>query len=214
MELDGVEVRTPAGEQLIDPLDLRLERGESMVITGSSGSGKTTLLRSLAELWPAATRPVAPTRRQERDDVRVPAAVRAARAISARWCRIRPSRVTSATTGCEDVLGQVSLPHLRDRLDEEQDWAKVLSPGEQQRIAFARVLLTRPKAVFLDEATSALDEGLEAALYRLLRTELPETIMVSVAHHATVEQHHQRRLELLGGGGWRLGARSGSPNEP
>ena len=57
-----------------------------------------------------------------------------------------------------------------DRLDEDQDWAKVLSPGEQQRVAFARVLLTRPKAVFLDEATSALDEGQEFALYQLLRT--------------------------------------------
>ena len=55
---------------------------------------------------------------------------------------------------------------LRGRLDEEADWAKVLSPGEQQRVAFARVLLTKPKAVFLDEATSALDEGQEFALYR------------------------------------------------
>ena len=52
LELDDVEVRTPAGTRLIDPLDLRLDPGESMVITGTSGSGKTTLLRSLAQLWP------------------------------------------------------------------------------------------------------------------------------------------------------------------
>ena len=71
-----------------------------------------------------------------------------------------------------------------------QDWAKVLSPGEQQRIAFARILLTKPKAVFLDESTSALDEGLEFALYNLVRTELPDTILVSVSHRSTVEQHH------------------------
>jgi len=103
------------------------------------------------------------------------------------------------------VLADVSLSHLGSRLDEEQDWAKVLSPGEQQRIAFARVLLTRPKAVFLDEATSALDEGLEFALYEVLRRELPDTIVVSVSHHRSVEQHHQRHLELLGGGTWRLG---------
>jgi putative ATP-binding cassette transporter len=103
-----------------------------------------------------------------------------------------------------DVLTQVSLAHLRDRLDEEQDWAKVLSPGEQQRIAFARVVLHRPDAVFLDEATSAVEEGLEFGLYELLRTELPDTIVVSVGHHSAVEQNHQKHLTLLGGGAWRL----------
>jgi len=80
----------------------------------------------------------------------------------------------------------------------------VLSPGEQQRIAFARILLTKPHAVFLDESTSALDEGLEFALYQLLRTELPDCIVVSVSHRSTVEQHHEQELELLGQGGWRL----------
>ena len=82
------------------------------------------------------------------------------------------------------------LPHLVDLLDEEQDWVKVLSPGEQQRVAFARVLLTKPKAVFVDEATSAMDEGLELTMYQLLRNELPDTILVSVSHRSTVEPHH------------------------
>jgi putative ATP-binding cassette transporter len=80
----------------------------------------------------------------------------------------------------------------------------VLSPGEQQRIAFARVLLIKPRAVFLDESTSALDEGQEFALYRALRAAVPEGVLVSVSHRSTVEQHHSRRLELLGGGQWRL----------
>ena len=80
----------------------------------------------------------------------------------------------------------------------------MLSPGEQQRIGFARVLLTRPKAVFLDEATSALDEGLELMLYTAIRSALPDSIMVSVSHRNTVEQHHELQLELLGGGEWRL----------
>jgi putative ATP-binding cassette transporter len=103
-----------------------------------------------------------------------------------------------------EVLQKVALPHLVDRLDEVLDWAKVLSPGEQQRIAFARVLLTRPKAVFLDEATSALDEGLEMLLYQLVRTELPQTICVSVSHRSTVEQHHNKQLRLVGDGDWHL----------
>ena len=108
------------------------------------------------------------------------------------------------------VLAKVALAHLAIRLDEVQDWAKVLSPGEQQRIAFARVLLTEPKAVFLDEATSALDEGLEFALYEMVRSDLSNTILVSVSHRHTVEQHHVRHLELLGGGEWRLGRIEGT----
>jgi putative ATP-binding cassette transporter len=112
---------------------------------------------------------------------------------------------TLADDALQRALVNVALPHLVIRLNEVQDWAKVLSPGEQQRIAFARILLTKPKAVFLDEATSALDEGLELMLYQLVRTELPNTILVSVSHRSTVEQHHRQQLELLGDGEWRLG---------
>jgi vitamin B12/bleomycin/antimicrobial peptide transport system ATP-binding/permease protein len=103
------------------------------------------------------------------------------------------------------ALEAVALPRYTDRLDEEADWAKVLSPGEQQRIAFARVLLTKPKAVFLDEATSALDEPLEFMIYSLVRRELPDTVFVSVTHRSTANRHHQKHLELLGEGEWRLG---------
>jgi putative ATP-binding cassette transporter len=102
------------------------------------------------------------------------------------------------------TLGNVQLGHLVDRLDEEADWAKILSPGEQQRIAFARILLIRPKVVFLDEATSAVDEGLEYSLYSLIRAEVPETILVSVSHRSTVDQHHTQQLELAGDGPWAL----------
>ncbi len=112
------------------------------------------------------------------------------------------------------TMEKVALPHLVGRLDEVHDWAKVLSPGEQQRIAFARVLLTKPKAVFLDEATSALDEGLEFIVYNLVRTELPDTILVSVTHRKTVEQHHTHELELLGDGDWRFGRVGGEAREP
>ncbi|MDT7761996.1 MAG: vitamin B12/bleomycin/antimicrobial peptide transport system ATP-binding/permease protein [Mycobacterium sp.] len=203
IELDGVEVRTPAGDRLIDALDLRLQRGESLVITGQSGSGKTTLMRSLAELWPAATgRWYTPSGDETMFVSQLPYVplgdLRAAVSYPARPGDIGDARL-------RDALAQVSLAHLRDRLGEERDWANTLSPGEQQRIAFARVLLTRPKVLFLDEATSALDEGLEFAMYQLVRTELPDTIVVSIGHHSTVEQHHQRHLELLGDGAWRLG---------
>lgn len=74
------------------------------------------------------------------------------------------------------------------------------SVGEQQRIAFARVLLAEPRAVFLDESTSAMDEGLELMLSELIRAELPDAILVSVSHRSTVEQFHGRHLELVGAG--------------
>jgi vitamin B12/bleomycin/antimicrobial peptide transport system ATP-binding/permease protein len=211
VELDDVEVRTPDGRQLIKPLDMRLEVGDTMVITGPSGSGKTTLLRSLAELWPfcsgTLTRPCGPNETMFLSQLPyVPLG-------DLRAVVTYPGKEGSIDDDTlKGMLNKVALPHLVDRLDEVLDWAKVLSPGEQQRIAFARILLTRPKVVFLDESTSALDEGLEFLLYQLVRTELPDTILVSVSHRSTVEQHHTHELELLGDGEWRLGRVEG--NEP
>jgi vitamin B12/bleomycin/antimicrobial peptide transport system ATP-binding/permease protein len=204
VEFDGVEVRTPDGDPLVDSLDVRLESGQSLVITGQSGAGKTTLLRSLAELWPYAS-----------GTLRCPEGDNATMFLSQlpyvplgdlRTVVCYPnSPAEIADVTLQNTLSQVALTPLADRLDEIRDWAKVLSPGEQQRVAFARILLTKPKAVFLDESTSALDEGLEHALYQLLHNELPDCIVVSVSHRPAVETFHDRHLELLGGGPWRLG---------
>jgi putative ATP-binding cassette transporter len=204
VELANVEVRTPAGDQLIDSLDVLLDTGDALVITGRSGAGKTTLLRSLAELWPYASGTLC-----------CPDGDNATMFLSQlpyvplgtlRGVVCYPNSPDAISNDeLRDVLTKVALAPLYDRIDEEQDWAKVLSPGEQQRVAFARILLTRPQAVFLDEATSALDEGLEFALYQLLRSELPDCVVVSVSHRHTVEQHHEQQLQLLGDGQWRLG---------
>ena len=213
VELDDVEVRTPAGDQLVNPLDLRLESGDTLVITGQSGSGKTTLLRSLAQLWPYASgtlrRPDAENETMFLSQLPyVPLGdLRAVVSYPA-----PPGDIPDAEL--QRALADVALGHLIIRLNEGQDWAKVLSPGEQQRVAFARILLTKPKAVFLDEATSALDEGLEFQMYELLRTRLPNTIVVSVSHRPTVEQHHEHHLELLGEGAWRLGRVEGDEPVP
>jgi vitamin B12/bleomycin/antimicrobial peptide transport system ATP-binding/permease protein len=210
VEFDGVEVRTPDGDPLVDQLDVRLESGQSLVITGQSGAGKTTLLRSLAELWPYAS-----------GTLRCPDGDNATMFLSQlpyvplgtlRTVVCYPNAPTDiADETLHDTLTRVALAPLSDRLDEVRDWAKVLSPGEQQRVAFARILLTKPRAVFLDESTSALDQGLEHALYQLLRDELPDCVVVSVSHRSAVEQFHDQQLELLGGGPWRLGAVSKEP---
>ena len=203
IELRDVEIRNPAGRQLLEPLSLRLEPGESLVITGPSGCGRTTLLRSIARLWPYATGTV----RQADGDgdamflSQVPylplGDLRAVLSYPDPEASISDEELVAA-------LEDVALGHLTARLNETQDWSKTLSPGEQQRIAFARVLLHKPRVIFLDESTSALDEGNEYSLYRLIRTRLPESIVVSVTHRDTVRQHHGMHLRLLGDGRWEL----------
>jgi len=189
---------------VLKDVDLAIEEGEFVALVGYSGSGKTTLLRSLAELWPfcsgTLTRPCGPNETMFLSQMPyVPLG-------DLRAVVTYPGKEgTIDDRTLQYTLQKVALPHLVDRLDEVQDWAKVLSPGEQQRIAFARILLTKPKVVFCDEATSALDEGLEFICYNLVRSELPDTILVSVSHRRTVEQHHTHELELLGDGEWRLG---------
>jgi putative ATP-binding cassette transporter len=205
VHLEDVDVRTPDGHPLIRALDLTLEPGQSVVIKGPSGCGKTTLLESLAGLWPHAS-----------GRVRFPVDVRDVMFVSQlpyiplgdlRAVASYPRPEGEVDRGAiQAALLEVALPHLVIRINEIKDWAKVLSVGEQQRVAFARILLNRPKVVFLDEATSAMDEGLELMLYRLVRDSLPDSIVVSVSHRDTVEQHHDRQLELRGDGSWQVEA--------
>jgi vitamin B12/bleomycin/antimicrobial peptide transport system ATP-binding/permease protein len=203
LAVDGVEVRTPDGANLLRALDFTLEPGDTLLVSGPSGIGKTVLLQSLAGLWPFVS-----------GSVRLPAGRQAAMFVpQLPYLPLGDLRAVASYPNEEDTVDdreiqqaliKVALPQLAIRLNDVGDWGKVLSVGEQQRIAFARILLTKPRAVFLDESTSALDEGLELTLYELIRAELPEMILVSVSHRSTVEQFHARQLELVGRGEWRL----------
>jgi putative ATP-binding cassette transporter len=100
----------------------------------------------------------------------------------------------------------VLLGHLTDSVDEENQWWRILSPGEQQRIGFARILVNRPQVAFLDESTSSLDEGLEFTLYTLIREQLPDCTLFSIGHRSTLNRLHTHHLELLPEGRWNLEA--------
>ena len=195
-----LDVKLPDGRPLLTDLDIELAGGASLLVKGASGSGKTTLLRSLAGLWPHVEGTIA-----RAEDVRTLFASQQPYLPlgTLRTALSYPVPAESLSDDeVRDTLRAVQLGHLADRLDEEADWAKTLSPGEQQRLAFGRILLIRPSLVFLDETTSALDEGMEHAMYELVRQRLPGCTIVSVGHRSTLEALHTDELTLLGDGRW------------
>ncbi|WP_434642057.1 ABC transporter ATP-binding protein/permease [Achromobacter piechaudii] len=209
LDIDSVTIRRPDGDVLLRDLNLRLRPGQTLLIKGPSGSGKTTLLRALAGLWPYA-----------QGQVRRPQGASALFLSQRPYLPLGDLRSALAYPGqaqpqddarLVDALRQVNLGHLSQRLDEVADWSRILSIGEQQRVAFARVLFNRPAIVFLDEATSATDEGLEHMLYSLLRSALPDCMLVSVGHRSTLDPFHTHRLYLDGAGGWTMGAADPAP---
>lgn len=199
--LHGLTLQRPDGRLLAQNLSLTLPAGQALLIRGPSGSGKTTLLRTLAGLWPYATgtaeRPVGTASLFLSQKPYLPlGTLRGALAYP------QPTPLDHALA-CQ-ILEQVQLGQLMNQLDVEQDWSQVLSPGEQQRLAFGRVLANRPAIVFLDEATSATDSGLEHSLYTLLRREPPAAIVVSVGHRETLAAFHDQALSLSRDGSWQL----------
>jgi putative ATP-binding cassette transporter len=203
--LHGLNVAKPDGAALLDSLDLTVLPGESLLIRGPSGSGKTTMLRAIAGLWPycqgSITRPEGESLFLSQKPYLPQGSLRAALHYPK-----APAGSTQARERDEQILAAVQLGHLAARLDQVDDWSRILSLGEQQRLAFGRLLLAAPRAAFLDEATSAMDEGLEDAMYRLVREHLPDTALLSVGHRSTLFAHHERQLILKGDGigGWEL----------
>jgi len=201
LALQQLSVHRPDGALLLDKLDLTLGAGQALLIRGPSGSGKTTLLRAIAGLWPYSEGQI----RHPQDSELLFLSQRPYLPLGSLLATLSyPQAALQDSTRVSSVLQTVQLGHLASRLDEVADWSRILSLGEQQRLAFGRLLLAAPKVAFLDEATSAMDEGLEDALYRLVRSQLPDTVLVSVGHRSTLLAHHTAQLQLLGDGGWQL----------
>lgn len=194
-----LSVKSPMGKILIKDLNLTLTQGNSLLIQGQSGVGKTTLLRTIAGLWSYAEGKIFCPQHNTLFLSQRPYLPQG-NLLTALYYPDTTENVDLAKI--TRILERVQLAHLQDRLEQEQDWSRILSLGEQQRLAFARLLLHKPKVAFLDEASASLDEGMEHAMYRLIREELPNTTIISVGHRSTLVPLHQQQLELHTDGSW------------
>ena len=202
LRVRNLDVSLPDGRVLLKSLDVELNAGGRLLIMGPSGSGKSTLIRALAGIWPfgegVVELPGGDTVLCLPQKPYLPLG-------SLRDVLVYPlgdSRTTDAEILA--VLDLAGLSPLADRLSETRLWTQVLSLGEQQRVAFARLFLQRPRWILMDEATSAIDEPGEAMLYKTLIRELPKAAIISVGHRSSLNAFHESRLVLEGAGRWRL----------
>jgi vitamin B12/bleomycin/antimicrobial peptide transport system ATP-binding/permease protein len=192
-----LDVRLPNGVPLVGASDLALERGDTVLFTGPSGAGKSTLFRAITGIWPfGAGRVALPADAKimlmpQRPYFPV-ATLAAAVAYPAQSGTFEDGQIAEA-------LIAVGLPELATRLHHEDHWSRVLSLGEQQRLAIARALLHAPDYLFLDEATASLDEPAEAVLYRVLHERLFGTAIISIGHRSTLGALHARRVAVVRG---------------
>jgi putative ATP-binding cassette transporter len=198
LAFDRVTLRLPDGRPLLAGVTLALSPGDTALITGPSGAGKSTLFRAVAGLW-----------RFGDGIIRVPRDAKMLFLPQKPYLQVGTLREVVSYPATPDRIGDrelteamevAGLPYLVGHLDERAHWSQRLSPGEQQRIAFARALALQPDWLFLDEATSALDEMEELRLYALLRERLPRTAMVSVGHRSTLRPFHARHWAVVATG--------------
>jgi putative ATP-binding cassette transporter len=198
------DLTPPGGKQpILRDLSLSIGEADRLLVVGPSGCGKTSLLRMISGLW-------APSRGSvERPETGELLFIPQKPYMLLGSLREQLCYPTDETRFSDDqlhhVLEEVNLGSLLKRypdLEVKQDWPRILSLGEQQRLAFGRLLLNAPRFVVLDEATSALDVATEEHLYSLLRQR--ELAVVSIGHRPTLKSFHDSVLELSGNGDWRL----------
>lgn len=200
LRLADVTISVPAMDEnkrtreIISSASCTIKSGEHVILKGPSGSGKSTLLRTLAGFWPYV-----------KGHISMPAPSEMMFIPQKPYIPMGTSAEAASyplETADEEILSpllvECGLSHLMEKPDTEADWSHILSLGEQQKLAFVRVFLRKPKWVFLDEATSAMDEETEEKMYRLL-TALPGTTVISIGHRSTLDKWHNRVLRIENG---------------
>ncbi len=204
LALEEVTLLTPDHQQtLVEDLSVAVEPQQSLAIVGESGVGKSSLLRAIAGLWSQGSGNIV---RPASDSLLFLPQKPYMILGTLRQQLLYPHTDSQIPDEqLEEALRQVNLADLTAKvggLDVELSWSDVLSLGEQQRLAFARLLLTKPSYAILDEATSALDVQNEKRLYRMLQQS--DTTIVSVGHRPSLLQYHQKVLKLRGQSQWQV----------
>ena len=201
LSIDNLKLRLPDGRVLVNNLTMTVSAGERLLVRGPSGVGKSTLFRAIAGIWPFGSGTIG---------------VQSARKLSLPQKPYLPigtlrdaiSYPEKPGTFCdseiEKALESCRLGDFVRRMHESAHWEQVMSPGEQQRLAFARALLYKPAWLFLDEATSALDDAAQDYIYSMIGKLLPNTTIVSIAHRKDLKHFHRRMLSLDFDGNHRL----------
>ena len=202
LQLWQMDIALPDGRQLAEKLSIAVPAGKRLLISGGSGAGKSTLLRAIAGIWPYGTGEISlPTGWRTMFLPQRPYLPLG----SLRRAIYYPQPVLENTDdNLTGLLERFGLQNLAGQLDAVDDWSRILSLGEQQRLAFIRILLLRPDIVFLDESTSALDEPREAQAYEILHQLLPQMAVVSGGHRSSLLNCHDKQLVLAGDGYWKL----------
>lgn len=190
----NVSIGTPRGQGLLENINEEFKHGAHYLIKGISGVGKSTFIRAVAGIWPyAAGEVVLP---KDKLIMYIPQKPYMPIGTLEEAIMFPDKEHPEMKAQVETVLKRCNLEHLLPRLQDSAAWSDQLSPGEQQRVAFARVLLHKPDWVFLDESTSMLDMANEQRLYQLIKTELPHCSIISVGHRQSLDVHHDHIIDL------------------
>ncbi|KAF9975222.1 hypothetical protein BGZ73_001204 [Actinomortierella ambigua] len=215
IRFESISFDTPSGDAIVKNFTFSFEYGRNTMIVGPNGAGKTSILRVMSGLWPAQRGQVVLPRLHRTEMIYLPQTPYIPYG-SLREQLVYPHKHLAG--GVSDVslakaLRQARLEHLLDEVEDYDveyttEWSRMLSPGEQQKLTFARVFYSRPMFAILDEATCSMDAISEQEMFR--QCQLLEITCITVSHNAQLEQYHDQKVVLDGQGGWTIQPCQGS----